>query len=117
MNLSDNGAEALSASVRRSLAWPRLLKALRTWSSELLRGPVGLQGLRAVQPQPWRGGPRGPSQSPSIAWPLIRPMAAHTLGGQGAHHVQQAAVWEDTCQELCLQVLGHCWPRMPAEGQ
>lgn len=44
-------------------------------------------------------------------------MAARTLGGQDAHHIQQAAVWEDTRQELRLQVLGHCWPRMPAEGQ
>lgn len=38
------------------------------------------------------------------------------MGGQDAHHIEEAAVWEDASQELSLQVLGHCLPRVLADG-
>lgn len=45
------------------------------------------------------------------------PRAGHTIGGQDAHHVEETAVWEDACQDLGLQVLGHHPPRVPTDGQ
>lgn len=47
VTLSDSGTEVLSPSMGRSVECPGLLEACEAWSSELLRGLVGLWGLRA----------------------------------------------------------------------
>lgn len=42
--------------------------------------------------------------------------AGRTVGGQDAHHVEAASVWEDARQDLGLQLLDHGPPRVSADG-
>lgn len=42
--------------------------------------------------------------------------AGRTVGGQDAHHVEAASVWEDPRQDLGLQLLDHWPPRVSADG-
>lgn len=71
-------------------------------------------GSFSMTPLSGPGGRRWPRRG----WGLPQASrAGHTVRGQDAHHVEQAAVREDACQDLGLQVLGHHLPRVPTDGQ
>lgn len=117
MNLSDSGEEALCASVGRSLAWPRLLKAHGTWSSRLLRGPVELQGLRAaacMAQGPFPVSFHCPALDPSYGSTYLGRSGcpSHTTGcGVGRHPsgAPSPSAWPLLATNAGRGPVTHCW--------
>lgn len=130
--LSDSGAEVLSPSMGRSVEWPGLLRACGAWSSELLRGLVGLWGAwgsilydpcviiatgRRWSQRPFLVSFYCPSLDPSCSSTYLESTGrpSHTTGcGVGRHRLgaPSPSAWPLLAMNAGRGPATHCWPHL-----